>query len=269
MDFYISRTPLYLMGQTTDIKKDEPQLKDLICYLLNNKGGVILFDCARRFRDVVPVGEYMSEKLQEEWVSRIKAYCESVVPTQLPQHNIEVTFVPIIKNPADPEAKLKGTTTTRLVDTVDHTWVDREFIEGVYVTRIKVNPSNGWRTHYWLTQDKVPIFPGEYHNNRCKRLESRQAVRLLKKKFKQHYVPFNSPDRELQLFLKPAFTCFHEGECTKPDKGVPAPQNMNEAPKVPANVEQMYSYASLVLARANEHPTIRSRLWRSSVECEI
>ena len=125
MDSYISRTPIYLMGQNTDIKKDEPQVKDLICYLLNNGGGVILFDCLRRFRDVLPIGEYISEKEQEEWVSRIKAYCECIVPAQHPQHNVEVTFVPIVQNPYHPDSKTKGTITKRLVGNKEHQWIDR------------------------------------------------------------------------------------------------------------------------------------------------
>jgi hypothetical protein len=60
----INSTPLVLLASVSRIRELESQLKDEICWLLNHHGGVILFDCVLRNRDVVPVGDIMSLQLK-------------------------------------------------------------------------------------------------------------------------------------------------------------------------------------------------------------
>ena len=66
---YTSSTPLLLMGEATNMKNQAALIKDSICYLLNNGGGVMLFDCEQKYRDVYPVGEFVSTQEKDAWNS--------------------------------------------------------------------------------------------------------------------------------------------------------------------------------------------------------
>lgn len=55
----------------TGINEDADDLKDKICYLLNNGGGVILFDCARKYRQIIPMGEYLKKQDMDSFLQRL------------------------------------------------------------------------------------------------------------------------------------------------------------------------------------------------------
>ena len=72
-DPLVSKTPIELMGKITELDMETNKLKDCVCYLLNNQGGVILFDCAKKYRDYIPMGEYFNSKEQESMIQKIYA----------------------------------------------------------------------------------------------------------------------------------------------------------------------------------------------------
>ena len=53
------------MGKLDDRGSEKNALVDKVCYLMNNGGGVILFDCERKFREVLPVGCHFTSYDQE------------------------------------------------------------------------------------------------------------------------------------------------------------------------------------------------------------
>ena len=62
------------------INEDADDLKDKICYLLNNGGGVILFDCARKYRQIIPMGEYLKKQDMDSFLQRLEKIAEGISP---------------------------------------------------------------------------------------------------------------------------------------------------------------------------------------------
>jgi hypothetical protein len=69
----VNKTPIELVSKITQLSDLQNDVKDKMCYLLNNEGGVILFDVARKYRDYVPQGEIFSKKDQEAYIQKLEA----------------------------------------------------------------------------------------------------------------------------------------------------------------------------------------------------
>ena len=63
-DPIVNRTPMELVDKITKLPDLLNDLKLKICYLLNNEGGVILFDVVRKYREFIPMGEFFTKKDQ-------------------------------------------------------------------------------------------------------------------------------------------------------------------------------------------------------------
>jgi hypothetical protein len=214
----VNSTPLVLLPSISKIHEFEGQLRDEICLLLNSHGGVILFDCVSKNRDIIPVGEMMSLQLKNEIEQKVTSYIQSIYP--LPEAvNYSITFVPIVKNPI--QQKKKGYKKPSMSgSTYAHTYYEREFIEGVYVTRIKINPTIGERLYFWINDSK-PIFPRKV-DNKITFTPGRNILKLIKKRFKDYFVPETAENKDELRFLRPKLSYFHAGECPRPDLGVVA-----------------------------------------------
>ena len=66
---------------------------------MNHQGGVILFDCERRYKQVLPVGSQFSSFDQENEPQRIYNILEGITPKVQVGVNIEITLVPVVENP--------------------------------------------------------------------------------------------------------------------------------------------------------------------------
>jgi hypothetical protein len=199
-----------LLQSVSGIRELESQLKDEACWLLNGHGGVILFDCVVHNLEAFPVGDLMSLQLKEEIHQTITSYLQCIYPP-VEAANFSVTFVPIVKNP------LEGGRQGRKVvmeGSYETAYFQREFIEGVYVTRVKINPTVPERLYFWAN-DQRPIFPSKTEG-RVTATPAREIARTIKRRFREYYVPEGSSDREERRFMSPRLSYFHEGECVRP-----------------------------------------------------
>lgn len=96
-------------------------------------------------------------------------------------------------------------------------------IEGLYVTRIKVKPTESWTTYYWMSDLGKPVIPEKKEENVFVPMEGRKYRKLMKEKFELNFVPdeIDPEEKEELLFWVPRANCFHEGGCQKPDPGLP------------------------------------------------
>lgn len=76
----INSTPIIPLPSIAKIKELEGRLKDEVCWLLNNNGGIILFDCATRNRDIIPIGITMSPTLKGEYEQKVISYILGIYP---------------------------------------------------------------------------------------------------------------------------------------------------------------------------------------------
>ena len=98
-DPFVNRTPLLTMGKLKLVGREMTELKDRVCYLMNNGGGVILFDCERRHREVLPVGSQFTLLDLENEPQKIYQIIEGVIPKVQVGVNLEVSVVPLVQNP--------------------------------------------------------------------------------------------------------------------------------------------------------------------------
>jgi hypothetical protein len=93
---YVNRTPIIVAGKVTAVIEEASDLKDRVCWLLNNRGGVILFNVVRTQLEMFPSGEYFTRLDQEAFQQKIERVLEGITPRPQTGENIEITFVPIL-----------------------------------------------------------------------------------------------------------------------------------------------------------------------------
>lgn len=218
------------MGKITELDNKANDLRDRVCYLLNNEGGVILFDCARKYRDYIPMGEYFNSKEQDSLIQKIYAILDTISPRPEVGTNVEVTFVPIAKNPL-----LVGHPNNKLVPKTEHLfdrlYYELEYIEGMFVTRIKVKPTVPWIVYYWSNLDRV-VVPKKDRKSDFIPLEGPKIHEYIIEKFAKTYIPeeIDQFKRSELMFNAPRISCFHSGECIKPEAGAPLIQKKSVMP---------------------------------------
>lgn len=72
--------------------------------------------------------------------------------------------------------------------TYESIWNDREYIEEVYVLRIKVEPTSGEKLYFWINDSK-PIFPLKDNHPKTTFILGIDIRKAIKRRFKDYYVP--------------------------------------------------------------------------------
>jgi hypothetical protein len=67
--------------------------------MLNNKGGVILFDCSKEYSSIYPNGALITEKDKEAYENKMLNLLNFITPKPEISKNIVISFVPILLHP--------------------------------------------------------------------------------------------------------------------------------------------------------------------------
>ena len=61
---HYNNTELVIIGAVFKMKELETKLKNEVCRLLNGNGGILLFDCVKKYRDILPIGELLTPQIR-------------------------------------------------------------------------------------------------------------------------------------------------------------------------------------------------------------
>jgi predicted HTH transcriptional regulator len=162
------------LGPISQINSNSTAIKDEICALLNGGGGVLLFDCSKVDNLVIPRSGVIIEKEKEEIEQKITGYVEGIYPKPKIGKNIVISWVPIVEDPFE-------------VKSTSNNSSSRNFMEGIYIGRIVVKPSDGHVAYFW-TQDDKPIFTiinSSLFPEGKKKIAGRNISKFIKRKFKK------------------------------------------------------------------------------------
>jgi hypothetical protein len=126
----------------------------------------------------------MSLQLKTEIEQTIGSYVKGIYPP-VESANLTISFVPIVKNPLD--GRKQGVKVVMEGSSYETAYIQREYVEGFYVTRLKVNPTVPERLYFW-SNDKQPVFPLKV-NGKITAASGCRIGRLIKHRFKDYYVP--------------------------------------------------------------------------------
>ena len=82
----------------------------------------------------------------------------------------------------------------------------------MFVTRIKVKPTEPWKTYFWMAEaERKVILPEKHSEQRFKAMRGAKVHLVMKEKMEKYYVPegLSSEERSERLFFTPAASCFH------------------------------------------------------------
>jgi hypothetical protein len=111
--------------------------------MLNNHGGVILFNCVREYKQILPMGSLLNEKDKEAIENKLNYMLGFIYPRPEIGSNVTVSFVPLAIHPL---TKDLPKILQRYVGEEDlkHNQIHSKlmYVEGLFVTRIKVCPTD-------------------------------------------------------------------------------------------------------------------------------
>jgi hypothetical protein len=121
---------------------------------------------------------------------------------------IFISYVPVVRNPISTQISSEER--------------ERSYIQGLYVMRIVVKPSDSKPEQLYFTSRgedfRIPIVK----NNRRKLIEQSQISKFMKKRFYFYYIPETDYDSEEERnMLKKTYSHFtNHPTCLKPEEGL-------------------------------------------------
>ena len=73
--------------------------------MLNNNGGIILFNCAKEYGSIYPHGAIITEKDKEGYENQIMNLMNTIHPRPEINKNVIITFVPVVHSPLSSKCK--------------------------------------------------------------------------------------------------------------------------------------------------------------------
>lgn len=190
---------------------------------------------------------------------------QSIYPRPNPS-NFTIGFVPLKKNPLQ---EMKQPEQKKVTDgsTFESRYYERAYIDGFYVTRIKIQPTNGQKLYFWVNDSK-PIFPVS-ENGTMNFIQGKSISRMIKNRFKKYYIPDNAPNKLQLRLMRPKLSAFHSGKCEQPSLGVELVGMFKRPDQNNVNLELKYKDVSMVIARRSDLTYIKKKLANRGFKCEI
>jgi predicted HTH transcriptional regulator len=88
---------MVLMGSIHTLELTANTLREEVCGLLNNMGGVILYGCEREYFSVIAKGDRILQKDYHKIESEIRRFLSDITP--LLEKEISISLVPVKFNP--------------------------------------------------------------------------------------------------------------------------------------------------------------------------
>jgi hypothetical protein len=194
-------TNVVIIPSAKKIKLYGQELKSALCGLVNGRGGVILFGCTESKGCVLAKGELLAETTKESLLQKLMEIFENFSPKLTFSNHAHLSFVPVAYRPDESSSELV-------------------FREGVFVTRLRIWNNERARLIFYLEGGQPYLCRGDPNQEgvrfKVQNVKGRDILRLMRRQFKEFYVPEGWGKSEQLLMSNNNLHCFSDHQCPEP-----------------------------------------------------
>ncbi len=221
-----------------------------ICGLLNRGGGVVLFFVQQHYLEKWAIGRTIIQSKKGIYKNLIEEQIRYIYPKVEIGREIVMSFVPLVKHPYDFGVKM---------DVMDEQArkTQRYYIQGLYVFRIAVFPSQGEKLYYYQNGDEIVSSVFEKGGSRL--LKGEQLVNEMRSKMQYFCVGDQGSDQDEQMseLLSKECTMVERGHrCVQPYDGMP----IQVQQLIRSSAQKKYRYMSMVVTHSSNFDSVVKKL---------